>query len=45
MPLKGVKYRTRQTSKGPQRLAISKKTGRVREVKNLKTGKTKKVSD
>lgn len=43
MPLKGVRYRMRQTSKGPQRLAISKRTGKVREVKNMKTGRTKKT--
>lgn len=43
MPLRNVRYRVRQTSKGPQRLAISKRTGKVREVKMMRTGKTKKV--
>jgi|26BtaG_2_1085354.scaffolds.fasta_scaffold02760_7 hypothetical protein len=39
MPLgKGVRYRVRQTSKGPVRLAF--KGNKVVEAKNLKSGKT-----
>jgi len=38
MPLKGnVRYRVKQTSKGPVRLAF--RDGNVVEAKNLKTGK------
>jgi len=37
MPLRGVKYRVTQTSKGPVRLAFNKQ-GDVVEAKNLKTG-------
>jgi hypothetical protein len=36
MPLKGVRYRVKQTPKGPVRLAF--KGGQVVEAKNLKTG-------
>jgi len=40
MPLgKGVRYRVKQTSKGPVRLAF-KGQGNVVEAKNLKTGAT-----
>ena len=39
MPLgKGVRYRVKQTSKGPVRLAFKGK-GKVVEAKNLRTGK------
>jgi hypothetical protein len=40
MPLgKGVRYRVKQTAKGPVRLAF-KGSGQVIEAKNLKTGAT-----
>lgn len=38
MPLRGVRYRVRQTPKGPVRLAFRDHT--VVEAKNLKTGAT-----
>lgn len=38
MPLKGVRYRTTQTPKGPVRLAFRGDT--VVEAKNLRTGAT-----
>lgn len=38
MPLKGARYRVKQTPKGPVRLAF--KGGKVVEAKNLKTGAT-----
>lgn len=38
MPLPGARYRVKQTSKGPIRLAF--KDGKVEEAKNLKTGAT-----
>ena len=37
MPLKGVRYRTKQTGKGPVRMAF--RGNKVVETKNLKTGK------
>jgi|APGre2960657404_1045060.scaffolds.fasta_scaffold69343_3 hypothetical protein len=38
MPLKGVRYRVKQTPKGPVRLAFQGKS--VVEAKNLKSGAT-----
>lgn len=38
MPLKGVRYRTKETSKGPVRLAF--RGNKVVEAKNTKTGAT-----
>ena len=37
MPLRGARYRVKQTSKGPVRLAFRGK-GTVVEAKNMKTG-------
>lgn len=42
MPLRNVRYTVTRTPKGPVRLAFSKTTGKLREAKNLKTGKTHK---
>lgn len=38
MPLRDVRYRTKETSKGPVRLAF--RGSKVVEAKNLKTGAT-----
>lgn len=40
MPLKGVRYRVKQTTKGPVRLAL-RGPGKVVEAKNLRTGATR----
>lgn len=39
MPLKNVRYRVKQTAKGPVRLAF-RGPGRVVEAKNMKSGAT-----
>ena len=39
MPLKNVRFRVKQTSKGPVRLAFKGK-GKVVEAKNIETGAT-----
>lgn len=39
MPMRGVRYRTKQTPKGPVRLAF-RKGGEVAEAKNLTSGAT-----
>ena len=44
MPLKNVRYRVKQTPKGPVRLAFRGK-GNVVEAKNLKTGATHTPAD
>lgn len=44
MPLKGVRYRVKRTSKGLVRLAFKGK-GKVVEAKNLKTGATHTVAE
>ena len=45
MPLKSVRYRVKQTPKGPVRLAFRKSSNEVVEAKNLRTSATHTPSE